>query len=90
MIINPLIQDTQGGKVNDRICRQTAGRCGLVVGSELWDRRDLCSKPDSTEDSPCMWACCTLPRPAADCGTDLWRGSWPAQALSSSSDCGSK
>ncbi|GBL90798.1 hypothetical protein AVEN_269081-1 [Araneus ventricosus] len=30
------------------------GRGGLVVRSRLWDRRVPGSKPDSTEDPPCM------------------------------------
>ncbi|GBL87949.1 hypothetical protein AVEN_192106-1 [Araneus ventricosus] len=30
---------------------------GLVVRSRR--RRALGSKPDSTEDTPCKWACCT-------------------------------
>ncbi|GBN15628.1 hypothetical protein AVEN_51242-1 [Araneus ventricosus] len=36
------------------------GRSGLVVKSRLWGRRVPGSKLDSTEDPPCIWACCTL------------------------------
>ncbi|GBM35360.1 hypothetical protein AVEN_90680-2-1, partial [Araneus ventricosus] len=30
------------------------GRGGLVVGSRIWSRRAPGSKPDSTENPPCM------------------------------------
>ncbi|GBM18282.1 hypothetical protein AVEN_224163-1 [Araneus ventricosus] len=55
------------------------GRGGLVEKSRLWGRRAPCSKPDSTEDPPCM-------RPAARQiirsgqtpsrwrGAEAWRG----------------
>ncbi|GBO05666.1 hypothetical protein AVEN_224960-1 [Araneus ventricosus] len=33
---------------------------GIVERSQLWGRRVPRSKPDSTEDLPYMWACCTL------------------------------
>ncbi|GBM99553.1 hypothetical protein AVEN_268915-1 [Araneus ventricosus] len=35
------------------LSRQT-GRGGLVVRSQLWGRRVPGSRPDSTEDPPCM------------------------------------
>ncbi|GBM53706.1 hypothetical protein AVEN_56405-1 [Araneus ventricosus] len=34
--------------------RDKEGRGGLVVRSRLWGRRAPGSKPDSTEDPPCM------------------------------------
>ncbi|GBN81855.1 hypothetical protein AVEN_32179-1 [Araneus ventricosus] len=34
-------------------------RGGLVVKYHLWGRRAPGSKPDSTEEPPCMWARCT-------------------------------
>ncbi|GBM67784.1 hypothetical protein AVEN_84506-1, partial [Araneus ventricosus] len=33
---------------------------GLVIRSQFRDWRTPGSKPDSIEDSPYMWACCTL------------------------------
>ncbi|GBO25721.1 hypothetical protein AVEN_235790-1 [Araneus ventricosus] len=33
---------------------------GMAERSQLWGRRVPASKPDSTEDLPYMWACCTL------------------------------
>ncbi|GBN91168.1 hypothetical protein AVEN_3515-1, partial [Araneus ventricosus] len=36
------------------------GRNGQAVRSRLWSRRSPGSKPDSTEDMPCLWARCTL------------------------------
>ncbi|GBL92985.1 hypothetical protein AVEN_54624-1 [Araneus ventricosus] len=47
------------------------GRCGLVVKSRL--RRVPGSKLDSTEDPPCVWACCTLNHTEGWCGS-LERG----------------
>ncbi|GBO23954.1 hypothetical protein AVEN_182242-1 [Araneus ventricosus] len=35
-------------------------RGGLVARSRLWGQRVLGSKPDSTEDPPCMWTRCKL------------------------------
>ncbi|GBM87223.1 hypothetical protein AVEN_129738-1 [Araneus ventricosus] len=58
-------------------------------------RRDPDSKPDCTEDPPCMWACCTLnnsevaKRPPA-CMLRRFGEMVPAQVSSSSSDNGSK
>ncbi|GBM65392.1 hypothetical protein AVEN_232322-1 [Araneus ventricosus] len=58
-------------------------------------RRVLGSKPDSTEDLPCMWACCTLNhtygvnRPTAGVVRKFGEG-MPVQMSSSSADLGSK
>ncbi|GBN97226.1 hypothetical protein AVEN_82096-1 [Araneus ventricosus] len=55
------------------------GRCGLVVGSRLWGRRVAGSKPDSTEDPPCMGpAALEIMRSGQTlsrlCGVEAWRG----------------
>ncbi|GBM44839.1 hypothetical protein AVEN_201087-1 [Araneus ventricosus] len=50
-------------------------------------------KPDSAEDPPCMWACCTLNRRGSNVLLLVWCGSLEkgvaAQVSSSSPDCGS-
>ncbi|GBL66658.1 hypothetical protein AVEN_202084-1 [Araneus ventricosus] len=56
------------------------GRGGVVVRSQPRGRRPPGSKPYSTEDLPCMWACCTLKntyeakRPVAGVVRHLKRG----------------
>ncbi|GBO35475.1 hypothetical protein AVEN_60485-1, partial [Araneus ventricosus] len=70
------------------------GRCGLVIRSRPRDRRVAGSKPDSTEDPPCMG---TIARQIIRsgqtssrwCSAEVWRGV-PARVSSSSSDRGSK
>ncbi|GBN69777.1 hypothetical protein AVEN_147249-1 [Araneus ventricosus] len=55
------------------------GRGGLVLRSRPRDRRAAGSKPDSTEDSPCMGpAARQITRsgqtPSRWCGAEVWRG----------------
>ncbi|GBL98709.1 hypothetical protein AVEN_8613-1 [Araneus ventricosus] len=59
------------------------GRGGLVVRSRLRSRRASGSKSDSTEDPPCMWACCT-PNPTPWIKRPL-NGVVPVQGSSSTS-----
>ncbi|GBM89339.1 hypothetical protein AVEN_175783-1 [Araneus ventricosus] len=64
----------------------------LVVRSRLRGRRAPGSKPYSTEDRPCMRACCTLNR-GPNFLPLVWCGSLEcvlAQVSFSSSACGSK
>ncbi|GBL68737.1 hypothetical protein AVEN_133381-1, partial [Araneus ventricosus] len=54
-----------------------AGRGGLVVGSRPRNRRAAGSKPDSTEDPPCMGPVANhtqWPKSFRWCGSEVWRG----------------
>ncbi|GBM57579.1 hypothetical protein AVEN_85446-1 [Araneus ventricosus] len=68
----------------------------LVVRSRFRGRRVPGSKPDSTEDPSCMWACCVINHTQGVKRTSRWRGAedlrrgMPAQMSSSSSNGGSK
>ncbi|GBM29059.1 hypothetical protein AVEN_209566-1 [Araneus ventricosus] len=74
-----------------QIQRSRRGHSGILVTSRLWGLRVPGSKPDSTEDPPCMWACCTpnhtwgTKRPPAGVMRKFGEGML-AQVSSSSSD----
>ncbi|GBN14357.1 hypothetical protein AVEN_36723-1 [Araneus ventricosus] len=76
------------------IFTKNRGRGGLMVRSPLWGRRVPGSKPDSTEDPPCMGP--VARQVIRSCQTPTVGVAWklgervPAQVSSSSSDCGSK
>ncbi|GBO32935.1 hypothetical protein AVEN_85383-1, partial [Araneus ventricosus] len=70
------------------------GRGGLVLRSRPRDRRVAGSKPNSTEDPPCMGTIAhqimrSGPTSSRWCGAEVWRGAL-ARVSSSSSDRGSK
>ncbi|GBM94870.1 hypothetical protein AVEN_210631-1 [Araneus ventricosus] len=66
-------------------CARLYGCGGLVAGSRPRDRMAAGSKPDSTEDPPCMGPAAAATKcPPAGVASQL------AQVSSSSSDCGSK
>ncbi|GBM78526.1 hypothetical protein AVEN_260452-1 [Araneus ventricosus] len=55
------------------------GRGSLVVRSRLWGRRAPGSKPDSTEDPPCIepvarYIIRSCQTPSRWCGVEVWRG----------------
>ncbi|GBM47448.1 hypothetical protein AVEN_6131-1 [Araneus ventricosus] len=60
--------------------KRTSGRGGLVVRSRLWGRRVPGSKPDSTEDPPCMGPAAHAKHISSGqtssrwCGVEAWRG----------------
>ncbi|GBM07171.1 hypothetical protein AVEN_15418-1 [Araneus ventricosus] len=68
------------------------GHGSLEVTSQLRGRKVPCSKPDSTEDLPCMCVRQIMRREPNDprwCGAEVWRGA-PGLVSSSSSDRWSK
>ncbi|GBM72703.1 hypothetical protein AVEN_67283-1 [Araneus ventricosus] len=72
-----------------RIRKQERGRIGLVVRSRPQDRKAADSKPDSTEDPPCMHAksYAVAKRPPVGVARKFGAGV-PDEASSSSSDRG--
>ncbi|GBL53807.1 hypothetical protein AVEN_242662-1 [Araneus ventricosus] len=58
-----------------------SGRGGLAVRSRRQGRRIPDSKPDSTENLPCMWAYCAFNHMLNQtssrwCGAEVWRGEY--------------